>query len=144
MVEAPNSGELASCLAWLYNHIWSSVKTSQIRSAKQDQQYTACWLLKRGGVKKGMLAQFSCPRINSIFTYAAAAWFRYVTKQSKELKSDIRAFKRLTLPSIDSYTSKLGRLGPPRLAFCLHNIGRSYADRTGADPDHRQSTTVYS
>lgn len=97
----------------------------------------ALLVLKRHGVDKASLIRFYLANIRTVLSYAAPAWYCYISETCKtKLESLQRQCMRVIYPDIP-YEERLAQAGILPLCDYLNTICQSYVDKIATNTNHK-------
>ena len=117
-------------------HLSFSSHVDSIHSRARSR-LNALLTLKRYGVEKSSLLRFYLANVRSVLSYAAPAWFSYLSDTNKNrLESIQRQCLRIIYPDIP-YEDRLLSANIPSLCNYLSCICMTFVSDVASDPQHR-------
>jgi len=90
-----------------------------------------------GRLLKETAKSFYKTNVKTAISYAAPAWFCFISENSKrKLELIQRTATRIILPERDSYTTRLNKLSLPTVSEFLFDVCASHFSEIAEDPSH--------
>ena len=99
-------------------------------------------LRQMGMNSEGLLAFYKI-NVKAVISYAAPAWFRFISENNKRKFASIqRAATRIILPETDSYTTRPDKQNLPTVSEFLFDVCASHFSEIVKDPNHPHCNRV--